>query len=100
MSTRWLAAVGTLLGGALVGCGGKPPAPPPPPTVTVAAVAEHDVTDWDEFTGRLEAGDAVGIRPPVSGFNTRGAVTGRTDRESVGLGKSVELGGRRIIKKK
>src|SRR6267142_2393687 len=76
MSTRWLAAVGTLLGGALVGCGGKPPAPPPPPTVTVAAVAEHDVTDWDEFTGRL---DAVDIRPRVSGYITRVAFTEGTE---------------------
>ena len=79
MSTQWLAAVGTLLGGALVGCGGKPPAPPPPPTVTVAAVAEHDVTDWDEFTGRLEAVDAVEIRPRVSGYITRVAFTEGTE---------------------
>src|SRR3989442_3139922 len=79
MSTRWLAAVGTLLGGALVGCGSKPPAPPPPPTVTVAAVAEHDVTDWDEFTGRLEAVDAVEIRPRVSGYITRVAFTEGTE---------------------
>ena len=79
MSTQWLAAVGTLLSGALVACGGKPPAPPPPPTVTVAAVAEHDVTDWDEFTGRLEAVDAVEIRPRVSGYITRVAFTEGTE---------------------
>jgi len=74
MSTRWLAAVGTLLV-ALSSAAGQAPAPPPPPTVTVAAVAEHDVTDWDEFTGRLEAVDAVEIRPRVSGYITRVAFT-------------------------
>src|SRR5262245_47603794 len=31
------------------------PAPPPPPQVTVANVIERDVTEWDEFTGRLQA---------------------------------------------
>ena len=29
---------------------------PPPPQVTVADVVARDVTEWDEFTGRLEAG--------------------------------------------
>lgn len=48
-----------------------PPAAPPPPTVTVATVPEHEVTDWDEFTGRLEAVDAVEIRPRVSGYIKR-----------------------------
>lgn len=48
-------------------CSSQPPAPPPPPAVTVAEVPERDITDWDEFTGRLEAVDAVEIRPRVSG---------------------------------
>ena len=43
-------------------------APPPPPQVTVASVIERDVTDWDEFTGRLQAVDSVDIRPRVSGL--------------------------------
>src|SRR5690242_17434179 len=30
-------------------------APPPPPQVAVAPVVERDVTEWDEFTGRLQA---------------------------------------------
>src|SRR5690349_18137193 len=42
--------------------------PPPPPQVTVAPVLERDVTEWDEFTGRLQAVDAVDIRPRVSGY--------------------------------
>jgi RND family efflux transporter MFP subunit len=41
---------------------------PPPPQVTVAPVLERDVTEWDEFTGRLQAVDTVEIRPRVSGF--------------------------------
>ena len=42
--------------------------PPPPPQVTVASVIERDVTEWDEFTGRLQAVDAVEVRPRVSGY--------------------------------
>jgi multidrug efflux system membrane fusion protein len=52
-------------------CGGDLPAPPPPPAVTVAAVPERDINEWDEFTGRLEAVDAVEIRPRVSGYIQR-----------------------------
>src|SRR6185295_4883339 len=44
------------------------PADPPAPKVTVAAVIARDVTEWDEFTGRLEAVDAVAVRPRVSGY--------------------------------
>jgi membrane fusion protein, multidrug efflux system len=44
------------------------PAPPPPPQVTVASVIERDVTEWDEFTGRLQAVDSVEVRPRVSGL--------------------------------
>jgi membrane fusion protein, multidrug efflux system len=40
----------------------------PPPQVAVAPVIERDVTEWDEFTGRLQAVDSVEIRPRVSGF--------------------------------
>ena len=41
---------------------------PPPPKVTVAEVVGRDVTEWDEFTGSLEAVNSVAIRPRVSGF--------------------------------
>jgi multidrug efflux system membrane fusion protein len=44
------------------------PADPPPPKVTVAKVAPQDVTEWDEFTGRLEAVNSVAVRPRVSGY--------------------------------
>ena len=53
------------------GCRGRAPADPPAPPVTVAPVAARDVTDWDEFTGRLEAVDAVEIRPRATGYITR-----------------------------
>src|SRR5512138_3643737 len=42
--------------------------PPPPMQVTVASVIERDVTEWDEFTGRLQAVDSVEVRPRVSGL--------------------------------
>ncbi|MPZ16930.1 MAG: efflux RND transporter periplasmic adaptor subunit [Luteitalea sp.] len=44
------------------------PADPPPPKVTVAEVLHRDVTEWDEFTGRLEAVETVEVRPRVSGY--------------------------------
>jgi multidrug efflux system membrane fusion protein len=43
-------------------------APPPPPQVTVAPVIARAVTEWDDFTGRLQAVDAVDVRPRVSGY--------------------------------
>ena len=49
----------------------NPRPPPPPPAVTVATVPERDVKEWDEFTGRLQAVDAVEIRPRVSGYIKR-----------------------------
>ncbi|HWT96872.1 MAG TPA: efflux RND transporter periplasmic adaptor subunit [Terriglobales bacterium] len=40
----------------------------PAPKVSVADVLIRPVTEWDEVTGRLEAPDAVTIRPRVSGY--------------------------------
>jgi multidrug efflux system membrane fusion protein len=54
-----------------IGCGANTAAqqaPPPPPQVTVAQVISRDVTEWDEFTGRLQAVDTVDVRPRVSGY--------------------------------
>ena len=42
--------------------------PPPAPEISVAVVPERDITEWDEYTGRLEAVDTVEIRPQVSGY--------------------------------
>jgi multidrug efflux system membrane fusion protein len=77
MQTRRLAVTGFLsLAGlslaALTVSGGKePPAAPPAQAVTVAQVAEREINEWDEFTGRLEAVDQVEIRPRVSGYIKR-----------------------------
>jgi RND family efflux transporter MFP subunit len=40
----------------------------PLPQVSVAAALERDVTEWDEFTGRLEAVESVEVRPRVTGY--------------------------------
>ena len=57
---------------ALVGCSvgeaGNPPPAPPAPQVTTAEVVVHDLSDWADFTGRLEAVESVEIRPRVGGY--------------------------------
>ena len=55
------------------GCGAPDPSAPaegeaPPAAVTVAEPVVHQVTEWDEFTGRLAAVDAVEVRARVSGY--------------------------------
>lgn len=36
--------------------------------VSVAVVPEREITEWDEYTGRLESVETVEIRPQVSGY--------------------------------
>ena len=60
------------------------PAAPPPPQVTAAEVISRDLTEWDEFTGRLEAVNTVAVRPRVSGYVAavrfeEGAIVSRGD---------------------
>ena len=71
LTLRWL--LSALITSALVACqpqvdeqasNGQPPAP----QITVAQVISERVTEWDEFTGRLEAPQTVGLRPRVSGY--------------------------------
>lgn len=50
------------------GCAQPTPPPMPPPKVTVVQPIERDVTDWDEYTARLDAVDSVEIRPRVNGY--------------------------------
>src|SRR5690606_15838165 len=60
-----------LLSSLLGACGqspGQQEAAPPPMEVSVATVAERDISEWDEYTGRLEAVESVEIRPQVSGY--------------------------------
>jgi multidrug efflux system membrane fusion protein len=59
-------------------------APPPPPAVTAAHAVARDITEWSEFTGRLEAVHKVDVRPRVSGLVaavhfTEGAIVHRGD---------------------
>jgi RND family efflux transporter MFP subunit len=50
-------------------CGNAPaPQAPAPAKVTVARPVERDVVEWDEYTARLEAVDAVEVRARVSGY--------------------------------
>ena len=67
------ALLGTLAASALIAC--QPAAEqavahskPPAPQITVAQVISERVTEWDEFTGRLEAPQTVALRPRVSGY--------------------------------
>jgi RND family efflux transporter MFP subunit len=62
-----------LAAGALVtlmtGCGrGGAQQQPPPTAVTVAAVGQQEIVEWDEFTGHTEPVDSVEVRPYVSGY--------------------------------
>jgi RND family efflux transporter MFP subunit len=43
-------------------------AAPAPVHVSIAAALERNVTQWDEFTGRLEAVESVEVRPRVTGY--------------------------------
>jgi multidrug efflux pump subunit AcrA (membrane-fusion protein) len=40
----------------------------PAPQVSVAAPLQQNVTDWDEFVGRFEASQHVGVRARAGGF--------------------------------
>lgn len=48
--------------------GGKQAAGPPPLAVTVVKALQKEITEWDEYTGRLAAVDEVDVRAQVSGY--------------------------------
>ena len=58
---------------ALSACGVDKSAEPSPiaPEVSVAKVVHERLTEWDTFTGRLEAPQTVDLRPRVSGYVER-----------------------------
>jgi RND family efflux transporter MFP subunit len=62
-----LALCATMLA-VVVACGRQQAPEPPPPKVTVAHPVERELTDWDEYTARLEAVDSVEVRARVSGY--------------------------------
>jgi RND family efflux transporter MFP subunit len=51
----------------LSSCARPAPAPPPPKVKVVQPVA-REVTEWDEYTARLDAVDSVEVRPRVNGY--------------------------------
>jgi len=51
----------------LSSCARPAPAPPPPKVKVVQPVA-REITEWDEYTARLDAVDSVEVRPRVSGY--------------------------------
>lgn len=56
---------------AFAGCKKQPPAQQQGPLpVNVQTAVEKEVTEWDEFTGRIDAVESVEVRPRVSGYIT------------------------------
>ncbi|WAC61916.1 efflux RND transporter periplasmic adaptor subunit [Pseudoxanthomonas sp. SL93] len=68
-----LGAFSALALAVLAGCSGQAAeqGAPPPPAVSVAAVPVKTVSQWDEFSGRVEAVESVDLRPRVSGYIER-----------------------------
>src|SRR3954469_8923233 len=58
-----------LTGSMLTGCGPATPAlaPSEPPVVTVSQPLEKEITDYDQYTGRIEAAETVEVRARVRG---------------------------------
>lgn len=56
----------------------------PPPELTVSQPVNRQVTEWDEYTGRFEAVEAVDVRARVSGYLTEVKFT---DGEDVQAGE-------------
>lgn len=57
-----------ILSVALCACGRPPATAPEPPQVDVTQPIAREVTEWDEYTARLEAVESVEVRPRVSGY--------------------------------
>jgi RND family efflux transporter MFP subunit len=59
----------SLLASVLAACGQQEAPPtPPPPAVTVAKPQQQEVTDFDEYVGRVLAVESVEVRARVSGY--------------------------------
>jgi len=66
-----LAGVSALALAVLTACGGShagEAGAPPPPEVSAAPVLIKQVSQWDEYSGRIEAVESVQLRPRVSGY--------------------------------
>lgn len=65
----WRSCLLISLTAVLAACGGGGGPPEfPPPQVEVAPVLQQEVTEWDQFSGHIEATDTVELRPRVSGY--------------------------------
>jgi RND family efflux transporter MFP subunit len=66
---RWIRSFSAvvLISALFSGCKPQPVAPPPPEVSTVQPVLK-DVTEWDDFTARLEPIKSVEVRARVSGY--------------------------------
>lgn len=52
----------------LASCSTPAPEAPPPPKVTVVHPLSREITEWDDYTARIEAVESVEVRPRVSGY--------------------------------
>ncbi|MDF1740049.1 MAG: efflux RND transporter periplasmic adaptor subunit [Verrucomicrobiales bacterium] len=67
--TSFLSTLG--ISALLISCGAEKEGPPPEPgapEVTVGKAIARDITEWDEYVGRLVAIDDVELRARVSGY--------------------------------
>src|SRR5436309_10573018 len=62
---RWAPLAAALV---LSACGPRPAPAPPPPKVKVVQAVAREITEWDEYTARLDAIDSVEVRPRVGGY--------------------------------
>lgn len=73
-ASRWAMILFLLVTALLTGCEAQseeaaaPSSSPPPPEVDVAEIAAQPVVLSESFTGRVEAAEAVELRPRVSGY--------------------------------
>ncbi|MEG2804397.1 efflux RND transporter periplasmic adaptor subunit [Stenotrophomonas sp.] len=66
-----MAGVSLLAAAVLAACSGghaEEAGMPPPPSVSAAPVLVKQVSQWDDFSGRVEAVQSVELRPRVSGY--------------------------------
>jgi membrane fusion protein, multidrug efflux system len=63
-----MAAAGVFYAQSPAGAAAPAQAAPQAMPVTVATVLQRSITEWDEFSGRLEASERVDVRSRVSGY--------------------------------
>jgi RND family efflux transporter MFP subunit len=65
---RWSFPVFAVVLALVSGCGRQQQVAPPPPEVSAVQPVVKEVTEWDDFTGRLEPIKSVEVRARVSGW--------------------------------